>query len=301
MATAKKKTGTKKKAAHKHRARGVKMEKIRETTAQGADGPVTVTVEAVRPRKRSLKPKGSSVNNLMERLANAQEGTAKTTKKADKPLVTIEGKAADLLWLLKAKEQYKDLESKIKAAEAPLLDIIEKERLKVNKARQEYCGSVNVQATGDDENGDPINAGVALFFRQNRHTAFDYYLKSKDDVLQQEYEGKANVRHEAINAIAQALFDEGEDVSYEDAEKILDDRMESENSITFNAKALTDNPEILKALEKAGLMKHSTRKSKTKPSETFYKRSNWDHRERVIMLSLQTIGLCKQAKATLKK
>ena len=288
MATAgKKKTGTKKKAPHKHRARGVKMEKIEET--------------APPKRKRSLKPKKKASVGLMERLANAQEGTAKTTKKADKPLVTIEGKAADLLWLLKAKEQAKDLKCKIESAESVLLTDIEKERLKINKARQEYIGSINVQATGDDENGNPINAGIALFYRQNRHTAFDYYAKSKDDELQEEYEGKANVRHEAINAIAQALFDEGEEVSYEDAEAILDARMESENSVTFNSKALEDNPEILDMLEEAGLMKHSTRVSKTKPSETFYKRSNWDQRDRAIMLSLQGIGLCKQAKATLKK
>lgn len=288
MATARKTTVGKKKAPHKHRARGVKMEKIEDTAPP-------------KPKRKRVMPKGKAINSMMERLADAQEGTTKSTTKGDKPLVTIEGRAADLLWLLKAKAQYKDLESKIKAAEAPLLEDIEKERIAICKARQEYIGSINVAATGDDENGKPIDAGVSLFFRQNRHTPLDYYLKSKDDELQKAYEGKANLRHEAISAIADALIDDGEDLSYEDVEVIFDARMETDNSIVIKAEVLAANPEIFDILEESGLLKHTTRVSKAKPSETFYKQSNWDARERTIMHALQGVGFCKQAKATLKK
>jgi len=246
--------------------------------------------------------KGASVDDMMTRLAQAQDDAGSSDKKAknDKPVVTLANKASDLLWLIQAKKDYKTLEGKIQNAETMLFEDAERQRLEICEQRQSYIGSVNLRATGKDENQNPINTGLFTYYRQYRHSAHDDYAKSKDDELQAAYDGKATARNEVVNIIAETLNADGEELSYEEAEAIYLERVECENSITITSDTLAEHPEIFDLLEQHGLLQFITRVSKTKPTKQFYERSQWHPRERAIMDAIQAAGFFKQAKPTLR-
>jgi hypothetical protein len=232
--------------------------------------------------------------------------TKKGKKKSDKPVVTLQDKAAELLRVQEVKASIKALEGEQKALEAELYPDIEDQRVAFCFAKKEYVGSVTVQATGKDEDGNSINAGSALYYRQNRFSAFNFFDPASDDELQEEYEGSATVKHEALHAIVDALADEGEEIDLEDAENILNDRMEVTHSLSIDEGVLACHPdgspvypEVIKVLQEH-LAEHLVSVTKVKPTEGFYQRSNYDRRERAIMLGLQGIGLCRQSKAAIK-
>jgi hypothetical protein len=252
-------------------------------------------------------PGGTSIEALLGKVNNKTKAKG-GNKKSGKPVIVLDGRASELLKLQVAKMQAKSLEGTIAALESALFDDIEKKRIAINCNKQEYVGSINVRGTGEDEKGATVDAGMALYYRQNRFSAFNYFDSSGDDTLQAAYEGKATLRDEAINAIATALTDKeaGVEVSYEDAEAILDERMQVSHALSIDEGVLACNPdgtpvhpEIIAILQKY-LSDHLCSVTKVKPTEAFYKRSNWDLRERSIMLALQDIGLCKQAKATFR-
>ena len=110
--------------------------------------------------------------------------TKKGKKKSDKPIVMLSGKAEELLQVQQVKATIKTLEGEQKALEAELFPEIEAQRLALCLARREYIGSVNVQADGVDEDGNDVNAGSALYYRQNRFSNFNFFDAASDDELQ---------------------------------------------------------------------------------------------------------------------
>jgi len=250
------------------------------------------------------KPAGISVGDLLAGLNKTS--TKKGKKKSDKPVIMLSGKAQELLQVQQVKATIKTLEGEQKALEAELFPEIEAQRVALCLARREYIGSVSVMADGQDDDGNDVNAGTALYYRQNRFSNFNFFDAASDDELQEEYEGEATVKTEALHAIVEALGEEGEEIDLEDAEKILDDRMEVTHSLSLDEGVLACNPDgtpvypkIIAVLQKH-LAEHLVSVTKVKPTEGFYKRSNYDPRERVIMSALQGIGLCKQSKAAIK-
>jgi len=255
-------------------------------------------------RVGAKKPAGVSVGGFLAGLNKTS--TSKGKKKSDKPVIHLDGMANDLLRVQQVKAEVKALQGEQKSLEAELFPVIEDERLALCLARKEYIGSVNVMADGQDEDGNDVNAGSALYYRQNKFSPFNFFDAASDDELQEEYEGEATVRHEALHAIVDALSEAGEEVDLEDAGKILDDRMEVKHSLSIDEGVLACNPdgtpvypEIIAVLQKH-LAEHLISVTKVTPTEGFYKRSNYDPRERVIMQSLQGIGLCRQNKAAIK-
>jgi len=263
-----------------------------------------VSSDAKKHRVGAKKDAGVSVGGLLASLNKTS--TKKGTKKSDKPVIHLNGKATDLLRVQQVKAEVKALEGEQKRLEAELFPEIEEQRLALCLSRREYIGSVNVMADGQDEDGNDVNAGTALYYRQNRFSPFNYFDASSDDELQEEYEGEATVRHEALHAIVDKLTEVGEEIDLEDAESILNERMEVTHSLSINEGVLACNPdgtpvypEIIKVLQEA-LAEHLVSVTKVTPTEGFYKRSNYDPRERAIMEALQGIGLCRQNKAAIK-
>jgi hypothetical protein len=274
------------------------------TTKSASTKKPTASDKKHKHRVGAKKPAGVSVGDLLAGLNKTSAKKGK--KKSDKPVITLSGKAEELLKVQQVKATIKTLEGEQKSLEAELFPSIEEQRLALCLARKEYIGSVNVMADGQDENGNDVNAGTALYYRQNKFSPFNFFEVSSDDELQEDYEGKATVKHEALNAIVEALGEEGEEISEEDAEKILDDRMAVTHSLSLDEGILACNPdgtpvypEIIAVLQEH-LAEHLVSVTKVKPTEGFYKRSNFDPREQVIMKALQGIGLCRQNKAAIK-
>jgi hypothetical protein len=250
------------------------------------------------------KPAGISVGGFIAGLNKTS--VKKGKKKSDKPVIMLPGKAQELLKVQQVKATIKTLEGEQKALEAELFPTIEEERLAICLSRKEYVGSVNVMADGLDDEGNDVNAGTALYYRANRFSPFNFFDTASDDELQEDYEGQATVKHEAMHAIVEALGEVGEEVDLEEAEKILDDRMEVTHSLSLDEGILACNPDgtpvypkIIAVLQKH-LAEHLVSVTKVKPTKGFYERSNYDLRERAIMNSLQGIGLCRQNKAAIK-
>ena len=262
------------------------------------------TSDAKKHRVGAKKDAGVSVGGLLASLNKTS--TKKGKKKSDKPVIHLDGKAEDLLRVQQVKAEVKALQGEQNRLESELFPEIEEQRLELCLSRREYIGSVNVTADGQDEDGADINAGIALYYRQNRFSPFNFFDASSDDELQEEYEGEATVRQEALHAIVDTLTDAGEEVGLEDAAKILDDRMDVTHSLSIDEGVLACNPdgtpvypEIIAVLQEA-LAEHLVSVTKVTPTEGFYKRSNYDPRERLIMEALQGIGLCRQNKAAIK-
>lgn len=263
----------------------------------------TVSTKKHKHRVGAKKPAGVSVGDL---LAGLQKTGTKKGKKSDKPVIMLHGQAPELLKVQKVKATIKTLEGEQRRLEAELFPEIEEQRLALCLARKEYIGSVNVMADGQDEDGNDVNAGTALYYRTNKFSPFNFFGASSDDELQEEYEGEATVRHEALHAIVDALAENGEEIDLEDAESILDDRMEVTHSLSLDQGILACNPDgtpvypkIIAILQKH-LAEHLVSVTKVTPTEGFYKRSNFDPREQIIMKSLQGVGLCRQNKAAIK-
>jgi hypothetical protein len=270
------------------------------------------TVSSNSTKKHTHKPGGKakagakapSVTGFLAGLNKTS--TKKGKKKSDKPVITLDGRAKDLLRLQQVKALAKSMEGEQKALEADLFPEIEEQRVALNLNGQEFIGSLKVQATGKDEKGNDIEAGVASYYISNRFSPFNYFESSTDDELQEEYEGEASLKTEALHAIVDALADEGEEIELEAAETILDDRMEVTHSLSLDEGVLACNPDgspvypekIAILQEHFGEFLRSV--TKAKPTEAFYKRSNYDRREMAMMKGLNRVGLCRRSKAVLK-
>ena len=261
--------------------------------------PAAVAIATKKKRTRKKSPLGSIP-------------TKGAKKKSDKPLVTLtsvrkekvlkDGKEVEvevsaaerLLRLLKLKAHQKALKSTIGELENDLLGEIEGLRLEVNRKKNEYIGSVNVQGTGN------VNSGQLLYYVMNKYTPFDPDKESPDEELQEELGGDATLKDEAIAAIAATMNWEEEE-----AEKALDRRTELSYSISVLDTAL-QNPEAFLLIEKLSQLKSPTgdsyliQKPALKPKKTFHERSSFESEDAAIMKALQEIGLLKRYKAVLK-
>jgi len=221
---------------------------------------------------------------------NAEE---KPQKKGEKPVITLEGKAAELLELQRCKAEEKTLEGRIKQLEGELSPEIEARRQAINIAKNSYIGSLYVQATGKDEEGNDIQAGQALYYVQHRYSGYNPHNLSKDDDLQTRYKGKAKINDEAIEAIMAKL-----EVDRPTAEAMLKERTETENNVSLQEGALK-NPEVIKIL-RDHLAKWLVSDTHTTPTVAFHEKSNYNEVDMKIMQALNEIGLFKRAKATIK-
>lgn len=247
--------------------------------------------------KPSLSPaskKASTETTLDDLLSTVnQNATEKPKKKGEKPVITLEGKASDLLELQQSQAEQHTLVGRIKQLEGELFEEIEPRRVAINVAKQDYIGSLYVQATGNDEDGDPINAGQVLYYVQHRYSSFNPRNLSKNASLQERYENKATLRDEAIEAVMEKLG-----IDRLTAKSLLMERLEEENAISIQEGALK-NPEVLKILQ-THLAKYLVSDTQAKPSTGFSERSNYNELDRKIMEALNEVGLCKRAKAVIK-
>jgi hypothetical protein len=290
---------------------------------------------ATKPRpkraKKTIQPTAKAtptvgVNSFLKGLKTPKKGKAK--KKDDKPTIVLVGQAKELLELQQAKAAAKVADGTVKRLEGVLFDGIEAQRLAVNAQRKTYVGSIKVTATGNDDNGNPVDPGIAAYYIQNKYRTFDFFAESEDDELQELYEdeGGATLKHEAIHAIMDGFntvieneegeleeldepLTEGDEgyVSFEDASEMLDERMEVENTLFFGSEVLSMNedgspvhPEALALLQNPILAPFLQNVSKAKPTKAFHESSNYDATERAIMDSLNRVGLASRYKAVLK-
>jgi hypothetical protein len=245
--------------------------------------------------KHRLPGKGTSKadGNLGSLLGTIKKkGKAKPKKKSDKPLFILEGQAQNLLDLQQAKAQMKVLEGSIQELEADLLPECEAGRTSINRAAQEYVGSIHIQATGEDDDGNPIEAGQAVYYIKYGYSAFDPSDVSTDEELQEQMDGEATLRDEAVAAIANKL-----DVEWDEAEQLLDDRMVTDTTIALEKGAL-QNPDVIKILQKH-LAEHLVSTTKMKPNKAFHERASFNAKEAEIMEAINEIGLCPRYKGVL--
>lgn len=260
--------------------------------------PVRTGTPAAKHRLPGMKAAEAATTSPDEALndllgAINQNASEKPQKKSEKPVITLEGKAQDLLDLQQCKAEEKTLQGRITQLEGELLPEIELRRRAINIAKQEYLGSVYVQATGKDEEGTPIQAGQALYYVQHRYSSFNPYALSKDDELQVELKGKGKLQDEAIKAIMKKLG-----VDQTAAESMLKERTETSSNLSLQEGALK-NEKVLKILKKhlANFLISDTQMS---PTTGFSERSNYNEEDIKIMEALQEIGLFRRAKAVIK-
>jgi hypothetical protein len=241
----------------------------------------------------------ASIGNLVG--AVKKQSKAKPKKKSDKPVVVLDGLAAKLLLLQQSKAEFNVLKGRIASLESDLLPAAEKKRMEVCQAQQAYIGSIHVQATGDDGCGKAVNAGQAMYYVQNKYKTFDPSDASTDDDLQEEFDGAATIRHEAIQAIADAL-----DIEWEDAEAKFDERVEIHHGFALDEGVLATNadgtpvfPEIIAVLQKY-LTEHLVMTSKAKPTKGFHEQSSYKQEDIAIMQALNELDLCVRYKPTMK-
>lgn len=234
--------------------------------------------------------KTTSVDDAIEDLLGciSQNATEKPGKKSQKPIISLNDKAEELLELQRRKAEAKSAEGRIRELEAELLPAIEEKRKALNIAKQEYVGSIYVAA----KNGE-ADAGQVLYVVQHRYSGFNPKAASKDSELNAKHGGKASQLDEAIEAISAKLG-----VDREKAAAMLKDRMDVQNNIAIQEGALKD-PEVI-AILKQHLAKYLIPDIKMKPNKGFSERSNYDKRDIAIMEALQEIGLCLRAKASIR-
>lgn len=248
--------------------------------------------------KPVVAPAPSQEDALDDLLGAIGQNATEKPKKGVKPVVTLDGKAAELLELQRCKIEEKNIESRIRQLEGELLPEIEVRRVAINVAKREYIGSIYATATGEDEEGNPIDPGQVLYYVQRRHSAFNPKAPSKDDDIQKLYKGKATVQDEAIEAIMAKFASEGNDVDRETAAAMLKERMEVENNVSLMEGALKDPAAI--AILKQHLAKWLVADTKMSPTDGFSERANYNHDDILVMQALNDIGLCKRAKAAIK-
>lgn len=285
-ATAKKSGTTAKKAGHTHRPKGTKA----------------------RGRK-------ATVGGLLSSIGTPATASS---KKTDKPIIDLEGdEAIALRDLLTTKDKHKTLGSKLKELEGEILPILEEQRLGHNASRQSYIGSVNVRGTGEDEDGNEFDTGLAIFVVQNRYTGFNPEAPSKDEDLQAAYDGEATLRDDAIHGIIEALaehdstFDDedenyDEEEAYEQADSMLKHRMDltygislKEGALALNPDGTPKHPEVIKILTQH-LSEWLDKSVVMKPTKDFHERSSYDVREMAIMDKLTEMDLVKRSKPSIK-
>jgi len=240
----------------------------------------------------AAKAAANPLDELLGVLNAAPEKTVSPTK-TKKNLVVLDGKAADLLEIQNLKNQKKSAEARIAQLEAEIFPLIEANRLAINIARQEYVGSINVQATGTDADGKPIEAPVLSYYIQNRYSAFNPFGISGDGDLQAAKEGKATLKDEAVAVVAAKAG-----VSEKKAEEMLKERMDVEHTISLSPGAL-QKPEVLKVLREH-LSQYLVSSSSMTPNARFHEQSNYVQSEMALMEALSEIGLVKRSKGVIR-
>lgn len=246
--------------------------------------------------QRKHRVPGSKVDGSLASLKKSvQSKPASTTKKkSEKPQVTLEGFAQELLELQQAKASMKVLEGRINELEAMILPEAEALRVSVSRARQEYVGSIDVAATGTDDDDNPIDAGVANYHVKNAFSgAFDPDAPSDDESLQEEMNGEATLHDQVLSMICDTF-----DIEWEQAEEKFNNLIEVDTSFSLAKGALQD-PEVVKILQEH-LTEHLICTTKAKPTEMFGKLASFKDEEMELLKKLNNIGLCKRFKGTLK-
>jgi len=296
----------------------------------------------VAKKKRLVRPKAKpkpkvSVMDLLSKVGAKPKAKAK--KKDAKPVVTLvddpenpQYLAFSLLQLQQAKAAEKAAAGRKVQCEGDLFGLIEQKRLDINARNKCNHTSIRVTAKGltppafnkdgtvkttedgtvlsEDGKGGfipqtAVNPGMTIYTVVNRYRESDLFADAEDDELQEEYQGKATVRTEAVHGIM-GVYDEGE-VDYEEADAMLSERVTTVNSLLFGPEILEMNaddgplhPEALALLFGDVLGPFVQRISKAKPTKTFHEQSQYDETEKAIMDSLQGIGLFKRNKASIK-
>lgn len=271
----------------------------KKTTGNGADTKqhrlpgVKTKTETAAEKAAAAK---TATNNLLSKLS--KKSTTQPKKKSEKPVIVLEGKAAQLLDLQEARAQMKTLEGKVAQLEEELLPECEMHRLAICAARQEYIGSIHVQASASEDDEEDIEAGQAVYYVQHKYSAFDPFAPSTDDDVKEAFGDEATLKHEAIAAIVATFQQEGQEISSDDAEKMLDARMEVKPNISLMEGALQD-PKVVAILQEH-LADYLVSKTAMTPTETFSQRASYDDTDKAIMRALNSINLSRRAKAVLK-
>jgi len=219
--------------------------------------------------------------------------TAKKAKE-EKPTITLEDQAETLLGLQQAKADLAEAKGRVAELEAELLPEMEEHRLGLCEAQSKYIRSINVRATGEDADGNEIKAGQALFYIQNRYSAFDPTAPSTDEDVINAVGDEATIRDEAIFYIAAAL-----EVEWDEAEEHYDTRIEDKVVITLKDGALEDEA-VIEVLQEH-LLEWLVSTTKATPTESFHERSNFIEEDKIVMAALQDdANLCKRSKGTVK-
>jgi hypothetical protein len=284
------------------------------TTRKKAAKKRTVKAVAASPAKAvKAEPKAKKVS-VTGLIASLQKPKAKkkTARKDDKPLITLEGRADELLKLQQAKAAMKLAEGTVKSLEGSLFGDIEEQRLAVSASRKSYCGSIKVTATGVDENGKRVDPGVASYYIMNKYKTFNFFDGSDDEDMVELYGDDATIKHEAIHALMEIFngedTDEGDDdfVDFDEAEEMLDSRMIVEHSLALDPSVLAcdadgtpEHPEVIAILQEH-LAPFLVSVTKVKPTKAFHESSNFDPTEKAIMQGLNSLGLACRYKAVLK-
>lgn len=259
------------------------VQKMPEQKPTAAEAPKLHRLPGTKPSvSPAAKKPEASLDDLISSID--QNSGEKPKKKNEKPVITLEGKAAQLLELQQSQAETHTLEGRIKQLEAELFAEIEPRRVAINVAKQDYFGSIYVQATGTDENKEIINAGQVLYYVQHRYSGFNPRNPSQQG---------GTLKDEAIAAIMAKLT-----VDEPTARALLLERLDEEHNISLSEGALK-NPEVLEIL-RTHLAKHLVSDTHATPTTSFSERSNYNELDRKIMEALNEIGLCKRAKAVIK-
>jgi len=273
------------------------------------------TTKKKTPAKKGHRVAGTKKKDTKKGLLDAIGKKSDTKKKAkeEKPTINLEGQAAALLELQQAKARYKEAEGRVKELEGELIPEMEGERRALCMARKKYIRSINVRANGEDEDGEEVDAGTALYYIQNKYSPFNPRAASTDeDVIEAVGDG-ATLRDEAIYHIALALREHNEDEEeteeetedappteeeWEEAETLYNDRFQEKNHVTLKDGALDDD-DVIEVLREH-LLEWLESVTKATPTGDFHERSHFDPLDRIIMDAVQNIGLARRAKGTVK-
>lgn len=251
----------------------------------------TTTGKGHKHRAAGTKKVGGSKKGLLD--AIGKKGGTKKKAKEEKPTVVLEEQAENLLALQQAKADAAEATGRVKELEGELIPEMEEHRLGLCKAKQKYIRSINVRATGDDDEDNEIKAGQVLYYIQNRYSAFNPRAASTDEDVLEAVGEDATLRDEAIFAISAEL-----EVEWEEAEELYDTRIEEKDVVTLKEGAL-DDPDVVAVLQEH-LLEWLESTTKATPEDDFHERSHFNDRDAEIMQALQGIGLCRRSKGTVK-
>ena len=256
-------------------------------------------------RAAGTKKKTASKKGLLDKIGK-KTGTTKKAKD-EKPTVTLEGHAEQLLALQVAKAEMAEAKGRVQELEAELLPEMEEHRLGLCESRQKYIRSINVRADGEDEDGDEIKAGQVNYYIQERYTPFNPRTACSDEEITESVGEDATTRDEAIYHICDALtevrqesgdLEEDDSVSWEEAEAFYEENIEEKDVVTLKEGALED-PAVIEVLQEH-LLEWLESTTKAKPTTAFHERSHYDADQRAVMDRLQENGLCKRSKGAVR-